>query len=239
VVHCKGGRSEAVRIAVYDGLEDCHAAGIPGHQAAVCTYGCIGLGSCVRVCRENAIVISDNGVAVIDTEKCTGCEQCVSACPRSIISMIPAVHKIYLACSNHDHGSHVTEYCSVGCTACTLCVKATPTGAISMENNLPVLEYTTRETFVAALHKCPSHCFIDMAKARPKANIDSTCDGCGVCPGVCPVNAITGQPRQRHVIDKSACIGCGLCVDKCHVHAISLWGGMALGLQEKRPRTIQ
>jgi Na+-translocating ferredoxin:NAD+ oxidoreductase subunit B len=238
VVHCKGGAKEARTRAIYDGIGDCHAAIVIGDSGRVCSYGCIGLGTCVRACPENAITINSNGLAVIDTELCTGCEACLAVCPRSIISMIPAVHKIYLACANRDHGSRVKNYCCVGCTACAICVKVTPTGAVSMESNLPVLDYFTRETFVAAANKCPQNCFIDMARARPKANIDSKCDGCGVCPESCPVDAITGTHGERHTIDKALCIGCGICVEKCHAHAISLWGGMASSLrQEKLRRT--
>ena len=237
VVHCRGGIKEAGMTAVYDGLQDCHAATVVANGAKICTYGCLGLGSCVRACPENAIRIIENGVAVVDTEKCSGCEKCVASCPRSIITMIPSVHKIYLACDNHDNGNRVKQYCSVGCTSCAECVKTTPYGSIVMENNLPVLDYYTRETFVAAAHKCPSTCFIDMARARPKANIDSKCDGCGVCPTVCPVEAINGSHGERHVINKTTCIGCGLCVDTCHTHAISLWGGLAYTMQNKQRRT--
>jgi electron transport complex protein RnfB len=238
VIHCKGGTAEARSRAAYDGIQDCHAAVVIDGGGRVCSFGCIGLGTCVRACPEDAISVNGNGLAVVNTERCTGCEKCLAVCPRSIIGMIPAVHKIFLACSNHDHGSRVMSYCSVGCTACAVCIKATPTDAISMESNLPVLDYHTRETFVAAAHKCPQNCFVDMAKARPKANIDSKCDGCGVCPASCPVNAISGTHDLRHEVDKSLCIGCGICVDKCHAHAISLWGGMAPGLrQEKLRRT--
>ena len=94
-----------------------------------------------------------------------------------------------------------------------------------MENNLPVLDYAIHENFVTAAYKCPSNCFTDLVKIRPKANIDTKCDGCGECVTVCPVKgAITGENGQRHVIDKDKCIGCGNCLNKCNPHAISLWG---------------
>ena len=148
--------------------------------------------------------------------------------------MIPKVHKIFLACSNRDRGAKVKKYCSVGCTACTLCVKATPSGAITMDNNLPVLDYSKEENFITAAYKCPSSCFTDLVKVRSKANIDTHCDGCGLCISVCPVpGVINGEKGQRHIVNKGKCIGCGNCLHICPTHAITLWG---TGLQPKQAR---
>ena len=237
VVHCKGGTKEALERAVYDGLEDCIAASLTGNGSKVCQDGCLGLGTCVRACPFDALHINANGVAEVDPEKCTGCGKCIKACPRNIISLIPRVHKIFLACSNHERGAKVKKYCSVGCTACTLCVKATPSGAITMENNLPVLDYTKEENFIPAAYKCPSKCFTDLVKVRARANIDTKCDGCGACIPACPISgAIKGESGERHVIDKEKCIGCGICLNTCHKHAISLWG--AASRTKSKPQTL-
>jgi ferredoxin len=136
------------------------------------------------------------------------------------------VYKIFLACSNHDAGTRVKNYCIVGCTACALCIQSTPSGAVEMADNLPVLDYSREENFIVAANKCPAHCFVDLVKTRPKVNIDVKCDGCGECVAYCPVDAIHGERAHRYVIDKDKCIGCGRCLDKCHVHAIALWGGL-------------
>jgi len=236
VIHCKGGDKEALKRSEYDGIQDCQAAVIASNGPKVCSDGCLGLGTCVRACPFGAIKINDNNVAVVDPKKCTGCGKCVATCPRGIISMIPKLHKIFLACSNHERGAKVKKYCSVGCTGCTLCVKATPSGAISMKDNLPVLDYTTEENFITAAFKCPSNCFVDLVAARPKANIDSKCDGCTACVEICPSKAIEGEKGLRHQIIKDKCIGCGLCLDKCHVHAISLWGGLGYKAGDKTRR---
>jgi Na+-translocating ferredoxin:NAD+ oxidoreductase RNF subunit RnfB len=233
VVRCKGGRAEALERCIYDGIHDCHAAIVAGFGSKVCADGCLGLGSCVSACPFDALSITAGNVAVVNQDKCVGCGACVPACPRAIIGLIPRVHKIYLACSNHDYGEKVSAYCSVGCTACGVCVESTPSGAIAMNDNLPLLDYSREENFIVAVHKCPFRCFVDLIKTRPKVNIDVKCDGCGQCVPFCPVDAIRGEPGMRHIIEKDKCIGCGLCLNQCPVHAIALWGGLGYAQDTK------
>jgi electron transport complex protein RnfB len=231
VVNCNGGAGKARRGARYEGIRDCRAALLiaNGWQSCQpCVEGCLGLGSCVRACPFGAISMSEDEVAVVDRTKCTGCGACVSACPRGLLSLMPEAHKIYIACSSHGHGDAVTADCSAGCTACGACVAVTPSGAIIMRDHLPLLDYgTPGENFLAAASRCPSKCFIDLVKVRPKANIDTKCDGCGECRQACPVpGAIAGREGTRHVVNKELCIGCGRCLTVCPVRAIALWGSL-------------
>ena len=55
--------------------------------------------------------------AIVDAEKCTGCETCVDSCPVEAISM-------------NDEKAVVNED---DCTDCETCVDACPEEAISME----------------------------------------------------------------------------------------------------------
>jgi len=46
------------------------------------------------------------------------------------------------------------------------------------------------------------------------------CVGCGACLRNCPVECITGAPRQVHVIDAEHCIRCGRCYEVCRFNAV-------------------
>ncbi len=50
--------------------------------------------------------------------------------------------------------------------------------------------------------------------------IESYCNGCGLCKKNCPSDAITGEQKQTHYIDKDQCDKCGICFSTCRNEAI-------------------
>ena len=51
-------------------------------------------------------------------------------------------------------------------------------------------------------------------------SITDDCIGCTKCKRNCPVDAIAGELKQKHVIDTAKCIKCGQCIDNCPKKAI-------------------
>jgi len=52
-------------------------------------------------------------------------------------------------------------------------------------------------------------------------HVDSEkCTGCTLCAKNCPVDAISGNPKEKHVIDNSICVKCGKCITSCQFGAI-------------------
>ena len=68
--------------------------------------------------------------------------------------------------------------------------------------------------------KCPAK----VCRALIEYKVDpDLCIGCTRCARNCPVNAIAGKPKEKHVIDPDICIRCGICKQVCPVNAIDVY----------------
>ncbi len=52
--------------------------------------------------------------------------------------------------------------------------------------------------------------------------VNDKCVGCTACARGCPVDAIAGQVKAKHLIDSEVCIKCGKCVTACRFGAIDI-----------------
>ena len=75
-----------------------------------------------------------------------------------------------------------------------------------------------RDEYIAHVRdkKCPA----GSCPRLYKLTITDECIGCTKCKRNCPVDAITGDIKQKHVIDQTKCIKCGQCIDNCPKKAI-------------------
>ena len=78
-VRCSGGNN-ASRKYDYVGAIDCLAAMKVAGGPLECTFGCLGYGSCAKVCPNDAISIVD-GKAVVNSDACIACGSCQANCP--------------------------------------------------------------------------------------------------------------------------------------------------------------
>lgn len=68
-------------------------------------------------------------------------------------------------------------------------------------------------------HRCPA----GACRALIRFDIDQTrCTGCGACVRACPVQAISGNKKEPHVLDQELCIRCGSCRLVCKFEAVQV-----------------
>ncbi|HBP38201.1 MAG TPA: hypothetical protein DD640_05575, partial [Clostridiales bacterium] len=158
-IFCQGTRQNTQKRYEYSGTIGCAAAHGLFSGPNSCTYGCIGFGDCVSACPYHAIYLAD-GIAHIDSSRCTACGICVKTCPKELIQIIPKHLNAYtVKCRNKWPGAMTRKNCKVGCIGCQRCFKVCEYGAITMDGPLAV---------------------IDQEK----------CTHCGKCLLVCPTSAI-------------------------------------------------
>jgi|AGTN01.1.fsa_nt_gi Predicted NADH:ubiquinone oxidoreductase, subunit RnfB len=157
VINACGGGNACSDKYDYQGYGDCASIELLAGGRKSCPTGCIGAGTCTKVCAFSAVKLV-NGVAVVDRTKCVKCGTCIKHCPKKIIRRIPGKAVYYIACSNPLKGKEVRINCRVGCISCEICMKSCPAGAITMVNNLPIINYDKCTACGICAEKCPSKC---------------------------------------------------------------------------------
>ena len=83
---------------------------------------------------------------------------------------------------------------------------------------LTTLKYFEEEYLAHIREKrCPAGVCKNLIGYRIDAEL---CIGCTKCAKSCPVNVISGERKEPHVIEQSGCIKCGSCADVCPVGAV-------------------
>jgi len=159
-VHCRGGRENAKVAYRYDGIVDCNAARLLYGGDKVCKHGCLGLGSCIRVCPVDAIAYDAEGLVWVNKDLCISCGKCVQVCPTGVMRWVPYEADWIVACNSTDKGGAVRKYCSVGCIACKMCEKKSPDGGYKVEDFLSRIDYAAGGEREEGAKACPTHCII-------------------------------------------------------------------------------
>ena len=159
-VHCRGTHGRSSFQYEYRGVVDCNAIHSFFGGDKVCPFGCLGLGSCIKVCPVDAIDYDEEGLVWVDRDTCISCEKCVEVCPTGVMKMIPYSADYIVACNSTDKGGKVRKYCKVGCIACGICVKKSPEGGYYVEDFLSRIDYSKTGSRVEGAEACPTKCII-------------------------------------------------------------------------------
>lgn len=154
-VACKAHCADITNDYDYYGVHDCRMLSfVPNGGPKSCNQGCLGYGTCVSVCPFDAIHV-DDGVAVVDRDKCKACGKCVSVCPKKLISLIPYNSKYAVACSNTQKGPVTMKQCKTGCIGCGICVRNCQNSAVKVENFNATIDFDACVNCGACAEKCP------------------------------------------------------------------------------------
>lgn len=156
-LHCAGGKAQARQIAAYEGYGSCRAAALVSGGGKGCSWGCLGLADCERVCTFDAIQMNRNGLPVVIVDKCTACGDCVTECPRDLFEILPLDQPLVVQCSAPLVGDEAMSICAVACDACGRCAQDAPKGLIVMRDNLPRVNYASLlQMSPGATFRCPT-----------------------------------------------------------------------------------
>ncbi len=164
---CAGGQHVARNRVKYEGLQSCRAAALVNGGGKGCTWGCLGLADCERVCNFHAIHMDRHGLPVVTEALCTACGDCVNVCPKQLFSLHAVTHRLWVACKNRADGQTAEADCEVACTACGRCAADAPGGLIQIVNNLAVVDYSKNQLATRTpIERCPTGAIVWFEKDK-------------------------------------------------------------------------
>lgn len=167
---------------------------------------------------SGGLVVMDEETCMVDvakfflqftqSESCGKCTPCREGTKR-MLEMLTAITE-----GNGKEGDiEKLEKLAVSIKAGALCAL----GQTAPNPILSTLRYF-RDEYEAHIYekRCPA----GVCTALIGYMVNEKCVGCGLCKKVCPVDAISGEPKGKHTIDPEKCIKCGACMEKCPFKAI-------------------
>ena len=180
VLRCNGACDFRPKTNQYDGATTCAIESALYGGDTGCSYGCLGHGDCVEVCKFDALHMDPvTRLPVVNDANCTACGACVDACPKNLFELRKRAkkdRKIYVACMNEDKGGIAKKSCSVACIGCTKCFKVCPYDAITMNNNLAFIDSEKCKLCRKCVPECPTNSILEIGFPPRKIKEAETAD---------------------------------------------------------------
>jgi len=161
VLRCNGTCASRPKTNHYEGVSSCMAASLLYGGDTACTYGCLGMGDCVAVCKFDALSMDkETGLPVVNEAKCTACGACVRACPKNLFELRkkgPKSRRIFVSCMNKDKGALARKGCAVACIGCGKCEQVCAFDAITIKDNLAYIDYNACRLCRKCVEVCPTN----------------------------------------------------------------------------------
>jgi len=172
VLRCNGSPVHRHRSSEYKGPSDCRISHSLYIGETDCSFGCLGLGDCVRACTFGAMYIdSQTQLPVIIDDKCVACGLCVKACPRNIIELRNKAkkdRKIFVSCVSKDKGGPARRACKVACIDCGKCAEVCKFDAIEIKDNLAWIDSFKCTLCKKCVDVCPTSAILAVNFPAPK-----------------------------------------------------------------------
>ncbi|MFC1771134.1 RnfABCDGE type electron transport complex subunit B [Candidatus Margulisiibacteriota bacterium] len=156
---CSGARGIVEDKADYMGLKTCAAENVTLGGTKACHYGCLGFADCVAVCPFDALKMEE-GLPLVDKEKCTSCGKCIDACPRDLFKLVPIDQELFVPCSSKDNAPIAKKVCKVACIGCKICERVVTNGTFVVKDFLAEVDYekakkADKKEIEEVIAKCP------------------------------------------------------------------------------------
>ncbi|MDR0487336.1 MAG: RnfABCDGE type electron transport complex subunit B [Treponema sp.] len=160
VLACQGSSLHTPLKGTYTGIRTCRGAKLSG-GTKLCSWGCLGFGDCVNVCKFGALSMTENRLPKVDYAKCTGCGLCSGECPMGLFkSVVKNQTGAMVLCSNKNPVKQmVAKTCKISCFKCGQCVRNCPEQCISLDTLVPVVDISKCTSCGTCAEKCPSKVF--------------------------------------------------------------------------------